>query len=58
MKFIDFLGFFMFLGPSIEPEKVSVKSASTANPPPKSEIYWVFIENWLKIDPVTVFYKI
>jgi hypothetical protein len=33
LKFIDFYPFFMILGPSIEPEKPSVKSASTANPP-------------------------
>jgi hypothetical protein len=35
MKFIDFSRFFTILGPSIEPEKVEVKSASTANPPQK-----------------------
>jgi hypothetical protein len=34
-KFIDFLPFFMILGPSIEPEKPSVKSASTPYPPQK-----------------------
>jgi hypothetical protein len=32
-KFIDFLVIFMILGPSIEPEKPSVKSASTPYPP-------------------------
>jgi hypothetical protein len=32
-KFIDFLRFFLILGPSIEPEKPSVKSASTPYPP-------------------------
>jgi hypothetical protein len=35
MKFIEFLGFFMILGPSIEPEKPSPKSASTPYPPQK-----------------------
>jgi hypothetical protein len=35
MNFIDFYGFLPFWGPSIEPEKASLKSASTANPPPK-----------------------
>jgi hypothetical protein len=34
-KFIEFYRFFMILGPSIEPEKASPKSASTANPPQK-----------------------
>jgi hypothetical protein len=33
MKFIDFYGFFGILGPSIEPEKASAKSASTPYPP-------------------------
>jgi hypothetical protein len=33
MKFIEKMGFFMILGPSIEPEKASVKSASTPYPP-------------------------
>jgi hypothetical protein len=33
MKFIEKLAFFMILGPSIEPEKPSVKSASTPYPP-------------------------
>jgi hypothetical protein len=33
IKFIVFYRFFMFLGSSIEPEKPSPKSASTANPP-------------------------
>jgi hypothetical protein len=32
-KFIDFWPFFMILGSSIEPEKPSVKSASTPYPP-------------------------
>jgi hypothetical protein len=32
-KFIDFYGFFTILGPSIEPEKASAKSASTPYPP-------------------------
>jgi hypothetical protein len=35
IKFIDFLPFLPFWGPSIEPEKASLKSASTANPPQK-----------------------
>jgi hypothetical protein len=35
MKFIDFLCFLPKIGPSIEPEKPSPKSASTANPPQK-----------------------
>jgi hypothetical protein len=33
INFIDFLGFLLILGPSIEPEKPSVKSASTPYPP-------------------------
>jgi hypothetical protein len=33
MKIIDFYRFFTIWGPSIEPEKPSPKSASTANPP-------------------------
>jgi hypothetical protein len=33
INFIDFYWFLTFLGPSIEPEKVTAKSASTANPP-------------------------
>jgi hypothetical protein len=32
----------MFLGPSIEPEKVSLKSASTANPPQKEKFIGFF----------------
>jgi hypothetical protein len=33
LKFIEFYRFLMILGPSIEPEKPSVKSASTPYPP-------------------------
>jgi hypothetical protein len=33
IKFIDFSLFFMILGPSIQPKKASVKSASTPYPP-------------------------
>jgi hypothetical protein len=33
MKIIEIYRFLPFLGPSIEPEKVTPKSASTANPP-------------------------
>jgi hypothetical protein len=33
LNFIVFSLFLVFLGPSIEPEKVTPKSASTANPP-------------------------
>jgi hypothetical protein len=33
IKFIDFYRFLMILGPSIEPEKGEVKSASTPYPP-------------------------
>jgi hypothetical protein len=40
--FIEIYRFLMILGPSIEPEKPSPKSASTANPPPKSDIYGDF----------------
>jgi hypothetical protein len=43
MIFIEFYRFLSILGPSIEPEKPSVKSASTANPPLKSEFYRQFI---------------
>jgi hypothetical protein len=43
-KFIDFLWFFWILGPSIEPEKASVKSASTPYPPPKSGFYSVLLK--------------
>jgi hypothetical protein len=35
MKFIDFYDILMILGPSIEPEKASAKSASTPYPPQK-----------------------
>jgi hypothetical protein len=45
MKFIEKTAFFMILGPSIEPEKPSVKSASTPYPPQKV----VFIAILLKI---------
>jgi hypothetical protein len=45
MKFIDFYHFFTILGPSIEPEKPSVKSASTPYPPWNDH----FIANLLKI---------
>jgi hypothetical protein len=38
-KFIDFLPFFLILGSSIEPEKPSVKSASTPYPPQKVNFY-------------------
>jgi hypothetical protein len=51
-KFIDFSWFFTFLGPSIQPEKASVKSASTPYPPPKVN----FIGNlWVLIirDPIS-----
>jgi hypothetical protein len=34
-KIYRFFTFFMIFGPSIEPEKPSVKSASTPYPPPK-----------------------
>jgi hypothetical protein len=44
-KIIDFYAFFTILGSSIEPEKPSVKSASTANPPQKV----IFIVNLLKL---------
>jgi hypothetical protein len=43
MKFIEKTRFLLILGPSIEPEKASVKSASTANPPLKSDFMGVFI---------------
>jgi hypothetical protein len=42
IKFIDFSAFLMILGPSIEPEKPSVKSASTANPPQKVKFMGIF----------------
>jgi hypothetical protein len=41
-KFIDFYRFFDILGPSIEPEKPSPKSASTANPPQKHHFIAIF----------------
>jgi hypothetical protein len=44
-KFYRFLRFFTFFGPSIEPEKVSVKSASTPYPPWKV----IFMVNLSKI---------
>jgi hypothetical protein len=43
-KFIEFLVIFTILGPSIEPEKPSVKSASTPYPPKKD----VFIASGVK----------
>jgi hypothetical protein len=39
VKFIDFYAFLSILGPSIEPEKPSVKSASTPYPPQKVNFY-------------------
>jgi hypothetical protein len=42
MKFIDFWRFLPKIGPSIEPEKVEVKSASTANPPQKVKFMRIF----------------
>jgi hypothetical protein len=42
MKFIDFWRFLPKIGPSIEPEKVEVKSASTANPPQKVKFIGIF----------------
>jgi hypothetical protein len=44
-KFIEKTRILMILGPSIQPEKASLKSASTANPPRKV----VFIVILLKI---------
>jgi hypothetical protein len=38
MKFIENYRFLLILGSSIEPEKPSAKSASTANPPQKVKI--------------------
>jgi hypothetical protein len=38
-KIIENYRFFTIFGPSIEPEKRSLKSASTANPPPKTSFY-------------------
>jgi hypothetical protein len=37
MNFIDFSWFLTILGPSIEPEKPSAKSASTPYPPQKEK---------------------
>jgi hypothetical protein len=37
IKIIENYRFFTKIGPSIEPEKASLKSASTANPPKKYE---------------------
>jgi hypothetical protein len=45
LKIIDFYGFLPKMGSSIEPEKPSVKSASTANPPQKDEIMVIFINS-------------
>jgi hypothetical protein len=45
-KFIDFYRFFMILGPSIEPEKPSPKSASTPYPPQKVNFIAHFSENY------------
>jgi hypothetical protein len=49
-KFIEKSRFFMILGPSIEPEKPSVKSASTPYPPSKVN----FIEFLIFRDPILV----
>jgi hypothetical protein len=43
--FIEIYRFLPKIGPSIEPEKPSPKSASTANPPQKRWFYSKFIEN-------------
>jgi hypothetical protein len=56
MKFIDFYAFFTILGPSIEPEKPSVKSASTANPPSKCHFIAFFI-NSLPISVCQLFFN-
>jgi hypothetical protein len=56
-KFYRILGFFWKNGPSIEPEKASVKSASTPYPPPKVK----FMTFLLIRDPILVpipFFKI
>jgi hypothetical protein len=53
IKFIDFYPFFMILGPSIEPEKPSPKSASTANPPQKHHFIAIFINSLLNFVPYT-----
>jgi hypothetical protein len=45
IKFIDFSRFLMILGSSIQPEKASVKSASTANPPQKVK-FMAFLWFW------------
>jgi hypothetical protein len=42
INFIDFYRFFTFLGSSIEPEKPSPKSASTANPPQNDHFIRIF----------------
>jgi hypothetical protein len=59
-KFYRFLAFFWILGPSIEPEKPSVKSASTPYPPEKwnlSEFIEYFIISRPNLLP-TPFFKI
>jgi hypothetical protein len=42
-KFYRFLRFFTIFGPSIEPEKLSLKSASTANPPSKVKFMGILL---------------
>jgi hypothetical protein len=49
LKFIDFYRILPKMGSSIEPEKPSPKSASTANPPPKVK----FIGFLLIRDPIS-----
>jgi hypothetical protein len=48
-KFYRKNGFFMIFGPSIEPEKASVKSASTPYPPPKVKFIGFLLKLGLKI---------
>jgi hypothetical protein len=57
MKFIEKLPFFMILGPSIEPEKPSVKSASTPYPPSKV-VFIAFFINSLLISVCQLFFNL
>jgi hypothetical protein len=56
-KIYRFFVFFLKIGPSIEPEKPSVKSASTANPPQKDEFIVIFIIYRVNCYRYTVFLK-
>jgi hypothetical protein len=57
MKFIDFYRILPFLGPSIEPEKPSVKSASTPYPP-KNDHFIAFLLKIYRVNGFGIIFNI